>query len=37
VAEYHVVDVLNECALANLIADVEKRHARSTASSTAPA
>jgi len=25
--EYHVVDVLNECAVANLIADVEKRHA----------
>jgi len=26
-AEYHVVDVLDECALANLIADLGKRHA----------
>ena len=25
--EYHVVDVLNECAVANLVTDVEKRHA----------
>ena len=25
--EYHVVDVLDECALAHLIADVESRHA----------